>query len=568
MRTERQAPVLRFLCRAAHVLDTAGDGELLERFVTRRDEAAFEALMRRHGPMVLGVCRRVLGNEADAEDAFQATFLVLVKKAAAVAQRALVGNWLYGVACNTARKVKAMNGQRRARERRAGAIPLPDPLGEREQHLHALLDEELSRLPDRYRSPIVLCDLEGKPYREAAQLLGCPLGTLSGRLTRARALLARRLARRGLAVSGAALAVALAPAPASAAVPQALLASSLRAASALAAGSSLLSAAASPKVATLTEGVLRMMLLNKLRTVVGGLLALCLVCAGGILALHPAAGQPPAPAKESPGRPEASRPAEPASRLESLWTDLASPDEGKGLRAALALAASKEAVPLFKERLRPVKSDPKRVAQLIAQLDSDDFARRQEAAAELDYLGKFIKADLDKALADNPSLEVKNRIQRLLDQIAGETTVDRSEGPKPAPAAGATMPVPPRPLQVPALPAPAPAGTPVPPPALPPGATPLPAPALPPVAPGAIAPAPAVGPVPVGPTAGSTPVRVTGGRPLAAPRLAWVRAARAVAVLEQIGTPEAKKILEALAEGEAEAPPTKAAKEALERLKN
>jgi RNA polymerase sigma factor (sigma-70 family) len=548
MRTERQAPVLRFLCRAAHALDTLGDGELLERFVARRDEAAFEALMRRHGPMVLGVCRRVLGNEADAEDAFQATFLVLVKKAASVAQRALVGNWLYGVACNTARKVKAMNGQRRARERRAGAFPHPDPRGDREQHLHALLDEELSRLPDRYRSPIVLCDLEGKPYREAAQLLGCPLGTLSGRLTRARALLARRLTRRGLALSGAALAAALAPAAAPAAVPQALLASSLRAAAALAAGSSTLSAAASPKVAILTEGVLRMMLLNKLRTVVGGVLALCLVCAAGIVALRPAAGQPPAPAKESADRPEASRPAEPASRLESLWTDLASPDEVKALRAALALAASREAVGLFKERLRPVKNDPKRVAQLIAQLDNDDFARRQEAAAELDYLGKFVKADLDKALAGNPSAEVKNRIQRLLDQITGETTVDKPEGQKPAPAAKGVTPVPPPP-GVPALP-----GL--------PGAR----------APGPIPP-PGIGPIPpvpaIGPMANSRPlVRGAGAGPLPAPapRMAWVRAARATAVLEQIGTPEAKKILEALADGEAEAPPTKAAKEAIERM--
>src|SRR5438093_7041677 len=154
MLTERQTPVLRCLCRSAH--DALGDGELLELFVTRRDEAAFAALMRRHGPMVLGVCRRVLRHEQDAEDAFQATFLVLVKKAASVVPRALVGNWLYGVAYNTARKAKAMNGELRAKQRRAGAIPRPEPPGDIEQHLHELLDEELSRLPDKYRVPVVL----------------------------------------------------------------------------------------------------------------------------------------------------------------------------------------------------------------------------------------------------------------------------------------------------------------------------------------------------------------------------------------------------------------------------
>src|SRR5262249_31376838 len=158
----------------------------LERFVARRDEAAFEALVRRHGPMVLGVCRRVLRNEADAEDAFQATFLVLVKKARSVVPRALVGSWLYGVAHNTARKAKAMNSKRRAKERLAGAAPRPAAPAEACRQLHARLDEELSRLPDKYRAPVVLCDLEGKSYKEAARLLGWPQGTLSGRLTRAR----------------------------------------------------------------------------------------------------------------------------------------------------------------------------------------------------------------------------------------------------------------------------------------------------------------------------------------------------------------------------------------------
>src|SRR5262245_20349544 len=140
------------------------DSELLERFVARRDEAAFEALVRRHGPMVLGVCRRILRNPADAEDAFQATFLVLVRKASSVRPRGMVGNWLYGVAHNTARDAKAMNLRRRQKEREVGTMPKqapPEAWGE----LQARLDVELAALPEQYRAPIVLCDLEGKTLR-------------------------------------------------------------------------------------------------------------------------------------------------------------------------------------------------------------------------------------------------------------------------------------------------------------------------------------------------------------------------------------------------------------------
>src|SRR5262249_47456597 len=145
------------------------DGELLDRFIAGREEAAFEALVRRHGPMVLSVCRRVLRNEADAEDAFQATFLVLASKAPCVRPRAMVGNWRYGVAHKTALRAKAMRLRRCTKEREAGAMPRQDPPEEGREEPLALLDQELSALPQKYRAALILCALEGKTIREAAQ---------------------------------------------------------------------------------------------------------------------------------------------------------------------------------------------------------------------------------------------------------------------------------------------------------------------------------------------------------------------------------------------------------------
>ena len=269
------------------------DGNLLECFVSRRDEAAFEALLRRHGPMVLGVCRRILRNEADAEDAFQATFLVLVKKAASVRPRGMVGNWLYGVAHSTALKARAMSRRRSAKERAAAVRPRPEADAETRERLHALLDQELKVLPDKYRAAIVLCYLEGKSLKEAAGQLGCPMGTVGTRLARGRALLARRLARRGLTLSAGALATALAPGAASAAMPPALVNSTIKAALLTAAGQAAAAGPVSARVAALTEGMVRTMLLAKLKLTTACALA---VCALGFTALW--AARPPRPEME------------------------------------------------------------------------------------------------------------------------------------------------------------------------------------------------------------------------------------------------------------------------------
>ncbi|HEY7156434.1 MAG TPA: sigma-70 family RNA polymerase sigma factor [Gemmataceae bacterium] len=263
------------------------DGQLLSQFLSRRDEAAFVALVRRHGPMVLGVCRRVLGNAADAEDAFQATFLVLVRKAASLTERAVLGDWLHGVARRTALSARRDCARRRAKEQ---AMVRPDMQGEAIQdHWLPLLDEELSRLPENYRLPIVLCDLEGKTRREAADRLGWPEGTVAGRLARGRALLARRLLRHGGAVSSSSLAAVLAQNTASACVSEALLHSTASAASLLAAGTGAATAVISAKVAALTEGVVRAMFLAKLKTVTCALALTVLVGFGGV-ALVPGSG--------------------------------------------------------------------------------------------------------------------------------------------------------------------------------------------------------------------------------------------------------------------------------------
>src|SRR5262249_49915225 len=157
----------------------------------------FAALLRRHGPMVWGVCRRLLPCTHDAEDAFQATFLVLVRKADSVVPRGRVGNWLYGVAYRTALEARSAASRRRARELQT-ARPAHVTNEQPDPDLWALLDEELRRLPDNFRAAVVLCDLEGRTRKEAAQQLGWSEGTLSGRLARARELLAKRLTRRGV----------------------------------------------------------------------------------------------------------------------------------------------------------------------------------------------------------------------------------------------------------------------------------------------------------------------------------------------------------------------------------
>jgi RNA polymerase sigma factor (sigma-70 family) len=255
------------------------DGQLLARFVAGRDEDAFAALVTRHGPMVLGVCRRVLRNDADAEDAFQAAFLVLARKAESVARRDSVGPYLYAVAYHIALAAARANARRRARERQVKDMPHPEVAPAEAQDWRTVLDREVSRLSAKYRSAVVLCDLGGVSQRQAALHLGVPLSTVSSRLTRARELLAKRLAARGLAVSSGLLAAALASETASAQVPPALAGSTARVAALVAAGQL---AGASTAPVALMKGVMRAMLMKKIRLAVGAFLVVAAVGAVGL----------------------------------------------------------------------------------------------------------------------------------------------------------------------------------------------------------------------------------------------------------------------------------------------
>jgi RNA polymerase sigma factor (sigma-70 family) len=282
---------VRRICHSEMVRDgkERSDGQLLENFVYCRDNAAFESLVRRHAPMVWGVCRRTLGNHHDAEDAFQATFLVLVRKAASIRSRELLANWLYGVAQKTASKARQMARKRSTREPQGEPMPEPqmeaqDQESGREQR--ELLDEELSRLPDKYRIAIVLCDLEERNRAEVAQLLCLKEGTVASRLARGRQMLAKRLIRRGITVSGASLAATLPLETASGAVPIAVLCNTIKSACLLASGDAAAAGAVSAQVSALTNEVLKAMAVAKHKAIIFALLVAALIPSGSLLAHH------------------------------------------------------------------------------------------------------------------------------------------------------------------------------------------------------------------------------------------------------------------------------------------
>jgi RNA polymerase sigma factor (sigma-70 family) len=349
--------VLQHLRRLAFASDLGGldDAHLLGRFLDHQDESAFETLVRRHGPMVLGVCQRLLTDPRDIEDAFQVTFLVLLRKARSLSRRDRLASWLYGVARRTAMKARTLAARRQAQERPILEEPVIQPEDALIWHdLRPVLDEELSRLPAKYRVPVILCYLEGKTFEEAARQLGWPAGTVSGRLARARELLRKRLTRRGVTLSAGLAGTLFSESTLAAVVPGPLVISTLRAAVILTAAKTGASGALAAHVAALMEGVLHQMFLTKVKLVTLGLLALALLTAGaGVVRYQRLAAQQPAANGASDAVQESARQPTETEQLETLMTV----DVDRWNKAVDATTMSDRLKTLLKERLEAARNE-------------------------------------------------------------------------------------------------------------------------------------------------------------------------------------------------------------------
>jgi len=363
-----------------HILDQRDwsappDCDLLRRYVQLRDEAAFETLVRRHGPMVLGVCRRILRNLHDAEDAFQAYFLVLVRKAPGLRAPGTIGNWLYGVAYRTALHARGLALKRRTKEASVAVrteVP-EDPWSE----LRDILDRELERLPEKYRTVVVLCDLQGKTRKEAARHLGWAEGTVASRLARSRCLLAKRLSQSGLAVTAAAVAMQFGQNAAPACVPQALLGSTIKAASLFGAGQAAEAGSVSAHVAVLAQGVLKTMLLTKLKSMAVVLALTSLLGAGMVGLIHSTQAALPDNAVH-----EAEQKAKPGTNMEIEKAEAAVD------RAKAQVDAQKANLAVAQAALNQAEADRDRALAYLKESEKlDSSVNALEKARRLDRIG-------------------------------------------------------------------------------------------------------------------------------------------------------------------------------------
>jgi RNA polymerase sigma factor (sigma-70 family) len=383
------AGLLQFVRRAAFSQAAEhSDGELLDCFLLRHEPAAFELLLRRHGPMVLGVCRRVLRNESDAEDAFQATFLVLLRRAGSIANRDVLGSWLYSVAYRTALRARLAAARRRNGEREAMAHNPPDVQPPQDDLLDLLpiLDQHIHRLPRKYRDAVVLCDLQGKSRYEAARLLGLPEGTLSSRLARGRACLRRRLTRCG-AVPAVAAVTGLLAREAAGAVPARLLTATAQMAA---------SPAGLPAhVALLADQVVKGMLLARLQ--IGALVLLVAGIAG--LAAGFGALTAPAPAPQPAAPRVVARALAPAPKPAPAPAPAVDPDAPDGEEAGIE------------------EPEEPRITPPPAWLSCDPFYRKYLNAGGLPVLGSAKVSDralIEAAYVVNGVFAARDSLRRAL----------------------------------------------------------------------------------------------------------------------------------------------------------
>ena len=420
-RWNQVARLLGFLRQRSGQGAGVGDGQLLERFVQERDESAFELLLWRHGAMVLNVCRRLVPRDEDAEDAFQATFLALVKKARSIRQRDGLAGWLYRVAYRAALAARARAKRIAGHEKPAPVPELPAAEDQAWNDLRPILDEEVGRLPERLRLPLILCYLEGQTNEEAARQLGCPVGTVFSRLAKGRTILRTRLARRGLTLSAGTLASLLTQQVATASPAPALVAAALKSALFIAGAQA---GAVSSSVASLTEGVLKAMFLKKLTIAAALFLVVAfLVVGGGGFLVHALRADPPDQAQLDPPPnklPDHEKQEQKSDPGKTVTVQVIKPKPG-GLEriceqaATIAAFESVDVVPqvsgVLKVLLVDIGSRVKK-GDVLAVIDSADLVKDQELAK--------IALELARAKVDQQEAKVETAKTEVL---AAEATI-------------------------------------------------------------------------------------------------------------------------------------------------
>lgn len=476
--------------------------DTLGRFVRAADPEAFAAIVRRYGPVVYAVCLRVLGNAPDADDAFQATFLVLLRKANRVKAESL-GGWLFTVAHRTDVYARMRRAARRTQPLDSDVMHTvsPPPTSD----LLAALDVELANLPAKYRESVVRCELDGQTVAEAAKALQVPVGTVASRLARGRALLAERLQRRGFAVAAVGVSVLLAGS-ASARVPAKLLMATI----------------AGEPVGTVSELVtetLKMLLVSKLKLTAKMITATILIAAGvaavGLGGTQPVAHAAPVPKESLEVR---------GKKLEELWAMLTQ-DEPICTRGMLALSArpKQELTAFLADKLKPLKLSEERARKLLTDLGNEKEETAQAAYDELSYFDPRLVLLVDEIMKGFSDGVHQRRVMSLLAQRGlkrfDECEVEFDSSEWWSRKEGRKMPASYR------------------------------------ITKGQLE----------GGGQGWLPDIPEPGHDIVRPK--WIQATRAITILEIIDTPEAVKVLESMASGHEDASPTRAAKEALERLK-